>query len=323
VTRRKLPSFFVALAVAVTALAVLAQPAHVVGATGDGESPDLSGAARAAGTLPRLHSLLVSRRGELILEHYAKGYRSTRLANIKSASKSIISALVGIAVARGHIKSVDEPIVTYFPEVRRDADPRKQKITVEDLLTMRAGLESTSGSNYGEWVRSRNWVKNALDRPIVSEPGTEMEYSTGTSHLLSAILTKTTKMSTWQFAQTALMRPIGVTLAQWTRDPQGIFMGGNEMLMTSRQMVAFGDLYLNEGRHNGKQIVPASWVQTSCEPRASSRWDSDRWYGYGWWMRDLGGRQTCFAWGFGGQYIFVFRDLGLVVVATSSTGVDD
>jgi CubicO group peptidase (beta-lactamase class C family) len=88
-------------------------------------------------------------------------------------------------------------------------------------------------------------------------------------------------------------------------------------------MVAFGDLYLNEGRHNGKQIVPASWVQTSCDPRTSSRWDSDRRYGYGWWMRDLGGRQTCFAWGFGGQYIFVFRDLGLVVVATSSTSVND
>ena len=263
--------------------------------------PDMTDAARAAASLPRLHSLLVSRRGELILEHYAKGVRPTRLANVKSASKSIISALVGIALARNHIKSVNEPIVTYFPELRRDADPRKQKITVEDLLTMRSGLESTSGSNYGEWVRSRNWVKNALDRPMVSEPGTDMEYSTGSSHLLSAILTKTTKMSTWQFAQTALMRPIGVTLAAWTRDPQGIFMGGNEMLMTPRQMVAFGGLYLNEGRHNGKQILPASWVATSCEPRTSSRWDSDRRYGYGWWMRDLGGRQTCFAWGFGGQ----------------------
>ena len=201
---------------------------------------------------------------------------------------------------------------------------RKQKITVEDLLTMRSGLESTSGSNYGEWVRSRNWVKNALDRPMgqVSR-GLDMEYSTGSTHLLSAILTKTTRMSTWQFAQTALMRPIGVTLAAWTRDPQGIFMGGNEMLMTPRQMVAFGELYLNEGRHNGKQILPASWVATSCEPRTSSRWSSDRRYGYGWWMRDLGGRQTCFAWGFGGQGIFVFRDLGLIVVATSSTNVDD
>jgi len=150
-----------------------------------------------------------------------------------------------------------------------------------------------------------------------------MEYSTGSSHLLSAILTKTTKMSTWQFAQTALMRPIGVTLAAWTRDPQGIFMGGNEMLMTPRQMVAFGELYLNDGRHRGKHVVSASWVETSCEPRTASRWDSDRRYGYGWWMRELGGRQTCFAWGFGGQYIFIVPRLQLVVVTTSSTAVGE
>ena len=291
-------------------------------------SPDrkpatIADAARAASELPRLHSLLVSHRGTLVLEHYAKGFRATRLANIKSASKSIISALVGIAIARGHIKSVDEPIATYFPELRRDPDRRKIAITIDDLLTMRSGLESTSGSNYGEWVRSRNWVRHALERPVVSEPGSDMEYSTGTTHLLSAILTKTTKMSTWQFAQTALMRPIGVTLSQWTRDPQGIFMGGNEMLMTPRQMVAFGELYLNEGRHNGKQVVPDSWVKTSCEPRTYSRWGSDRRYGYGWWIRELGGRETCFAWGFGGQYIFVFRDLGLVVVTTSSVDTDE
>ena len=297
--------------------------ASTASASVEAKPPTIADVARAAGELPRLHSLLVSHRGNLVLQHYAKGFRATRLANIKSASKSVISALVGIAIARGHIKGVDEPIVTYFPELRRDPDKRKLEITIEDLLTMRSGLESTSGSNYGEWVRSRNWVRHALERPVISEPGRDMEYSTGTTHLLSAILTKTTKISTWQFAQTALMRPIGVTLAQWTRDPQGIFMGGNEMLMTPRQMVAFGELYMNDGRHNGTPIVPESWIRTTCEPRTSSRWSSDRRYGYGWWIRDLGGRETCFAWGFGGQYIFVFRDLGLVVVATSSTNVDD
>jgi CubicO group peptidase (beta-lactamase class C family) len=285
--------------------------------------PSMAEAGRAAAMLPRLHSLLVSWGGELILEHYASGRRPSRLANIKSASKSIISALVGIAIQRGHIKSVDEPIVRYFPELRRDRDPRKQTITIEDLLTMRSGLESTSGRNYGAWVRSRNWVRYALDRPLVSDPGTSMEYSTGSSHLLSAIVTKAAKTSTWQFAQNALMRPLGFTLARWPRDPQGIFMGGNEMLMTPRQMATFGELYMNAGRHNGKQIVPASWVETSCEPRTASRWNSDRQYGYGWWMRELGGRQTCFAWGYGGQYIFVFRDLGLVVVATSSVSADE
>jgi CubicO group peptidase (beta-lactamase class C family) len=287
------------------------------------DPPDLTGARRAASQLPRLHSLLVSWRGALILEHYAVGVRTSSLANIKSASKSVISALVGIAIERGYIKGVDEPIVRYFPELARDPDPRKRQITIEDLLTMRSGLESTSGGNYGEWVRSRNWVRHALARPLVSDPGTSMEYSSGSSHLLSAILTKATKTTTWQFARSALMKPLGVTLARWTQDPQGIFMGGNEMLMTPRQMVTFGELYANEGRHQGKPIVSARWVETSCEPRTESRWNSDRRYGYGWWIRELGGRETCFAWGYGGQYIFVFRDLELVVVTTSSTSVDE
>jgi CubicO group peptidase (beta-lactamase class C family) len=280
-------------------------------------------AARAAESLPQLHSLLVSWRGNLTLEYYARDMRPTRLANIKSASKSIISTLVGIAIERGFIKSVDEPIARYFPELRRDPDKRKQQITVEDLLTMRSGLESTSGGNYGPWVRSRNWVRYALDRPIVSEPGTTMEYSTGTSHVLSAILTRASKMSTWQFAQQAIARPLGFSLAAWPRDPQGIYFGGNEMLMTPRQMVTIGELYLNGGRVKDRQVVPRAWVETSCVARTTSRWNPDRHYGYGWWISDIGGRTTCFAWGFGGQYILFFRDLDLVVVATSSTNVSD
>jgi CubicO group peptidase (beta-lactamase class C family) len=284
----------------------------------------LTGVERAAADLPRLHSLLVSWRGELIVEHYAEGRRSTRPANIKSASKSVISALVGIAIDRGLIKSVREPIARFFPALRRDADPRKREITIEDLLTMRSGLESTSGEHYGPWVRSRNWVQYALSRPITSNPGTAMEYSTGTSHLLSAILTQASRTSTWQFAQRELAGPIGITLARWPRDPQGIYFGGNEMLMTPRQMIAFGELYLNRGRgESGRQVLPASWVDQSCEPRTVSRWNPDQRYGYGWWIRDFNGYTACFAWGYGGQYILVFRDLDLVVVTTSSTAVSD
>lgn len=285
--------------------------------------PDVSGAAAVAAGLPQLHSLLVSWRGDLILEHYAPGRRATRLANVKSASKSIVSALVGIAIDRGLIKGVEQPIAAYFPELKRDSDRRKQAITIEDLLTMRSGLESTSGGNYGPWVKSRNWVRYALDRPLVSEPGTTMEYSSGTSHLLSAILTRATKMSTWQFAQQTIAKPLGFSLAQWPRDPQGIYFGGNEMLLTPRQMVAVGQLYLNGGRVGGRQVVPRAWVETSCVPRTTSRWNPDRHYGYGWWITEVGGYQACFAWGFGGQHILVFRNLDLVVVTTSSTDVSD
>lgn len=280
-----------------------------------------AGAKRAAAELPRLHSLLASWRGELLLEHYARGRRATDLANVKSVAKSVISTLVGIAIARGLIDNVETPVASFFPELRRD--PHKRAITIEDLVTMRSGLASTSGRNYGAWVTSRNWVRYALGRPMVSEPGTSMEYSTGTSHLLSAILTKVSGTSTWQFARDALARPLGITLARWPQDPQGIYFGGNEMLMTPRQMVALGELYLNEGRANGRQVVPVSWVHASCTPVTTSRWNSDRQYGYGWWIREFAGETACFAWGFGGQYIFVFQDLDLVIVTTSNPNVSD
>ena len=287
------------------------------------QAPEFSAARTAAAALPQLHSLLVSHEGKLVFEHYAPKYSGTRLANIKSASKSIISTLVGIAIERKVIAGLEEPIVRWFPELRKDADKRKGTITIEDLLTMRSGLESTSGENYGPWVTSRNWVRYALAQPMVSEPGSSMEYSTGTSHILSAILTKATKKSTHQFAAEVLAKPLGFTLARWPRDPQGIYFGGNEMLMTPRQMITFGELWLNRGRARGQQIVSAEWVETSCRPRTRSRWDSDREYGYGWWIQEFDGHEACFAWGYGGQYIMVFRELNLVVVATSSTTVSE
>jgi CubicO group peptidase (beta-lactamase class C family) len=317
--RRSIPVSFGLLLIA---LSVLASSVKIPAQT-SGRVPPLVDLRAAASELPQLRSLLVSRRGELIAEYYASGVRPGALANVKSASKSIIAALVGIAIERGLIKSVREPIVTYFPELRRDPDRRKQAITVEDLLTMRSGLESTSGQNYGAWVHSRNWVRYALGQPMVSEPGAAMEYSTGSSHLLSAILTRVTGTSTWQFAQGALAKPIGISLARWPQDPQGIYFGGNEMLLSPKQMVAFGALYLERGRANGRQIVPASWVDASCVPRTTSAWDSDRRYGYGWWIQAFKGGTACFAWGYGGQYIFVFRDLDLVVAATSSTTVSE
>lgn len=277
--------------------------------------------ARAAADLPRLRSLIVSRRGEVVLERYVNGSRAGQLANIKSASKSLISALVGLAIARGAIKSVDQPIVQYFPELLNDPEPRKRTITVEDLLTMRSGLDSTSGRNYGAWVTSRNWVRYVLSRPLIDEPGTRVEYSTGSSHLLSAILTKATGMSTWQFAQQALARPLGFSLARWPQDPQGIYFGGNEMLMTPRQMLTFGELYVNEGRVAGRELLPASWIERTFVGRGRSRWGSDREYGYGWWIRELAGHDTFYAWGYGGQFIFVVPSLELVVVTTSRSDV--
>ncbi|HUR34843.1 MAG TPA: serine hydrolase [Vicinamibacterales bacterium] len=288
-----------------------------------GPSPAAGGLAAAATALPQLRSLLVSHHGELIAEYYARGVRPTGLANIKSASKSLISSLVGVAIDRGLIAGVRQPIATWFPELLQDRDRRKASITIEDLLTMRAGLESTSGRSYGRWVQSPNWVRFALSRPMVAAPGEAMQYSTGSSHLLSAILTKATRRSTWQFAQDTLARPLGFSLAPWPTDGQGIYFGGNEMLLTPRQMITIGELYLHRGSHGGRQVVPAAWVETSCVPRTASVFDADRRYGYGWWIQEVEGRRACFAWGYGGQYIFVFRELDLVVVATSATAVSE
>ncbi len=277
----------------------------------------LDPAIKAALELPRLHSLLVSQRGSIILERYFNGRRETTPANVKSVSKSVISALVGIAVDR-QLLSLDQPIATYFP----DLPEAKRAITVEDLLTMRSGLESTSNRNYGAWVQSPNWVRHALAKPLLAAPRTQMIYSTGNTHILSAILTKVTARTTWQFAQETLAKPLGFSLSPWARDPQGIYFGGNEMMMTPRQMLAFGEMYRNGGQVNGRQILSKTFIEDTFEPRGRSQ-ISGREYGYGWWMRDMAGRKAYYAWGFGGQYIVIVPSLDLTVVSTSAASVSE
>src|SRR4029453_17285677 len=166
---------------------------------------------------------------------------------------------------------------------------------------MRWGVASPRGRNYGRLVRTRNWVQYALDRPAVSDPGTSMEYSTGTSHILSALLTKASRKSTHEFATEVLAEPLGIALARWPRDPQGVYFGGNDMLMTPRQMITFGELYLNGGRAGGQQVVPSAWVDASCKPRTRSRWDSDRENGDGWGSQEFREHQRGLAGGLGGQ----------------------
>lgn len=282
-------------------------------------APPFDAAISTAAGLPRLRGFLISRRGQVIVERYFRGTRATTRANIKSASKAVISSLVGIAISRRLIPGVEAPIAPYFPELLGPgAAPGKRQITIENLLTMRSGLASTSIRNYGAWVQSPNWVRYVLTRPLTDPPGAEMTYSTGNYHLLSAILTKVSGSSTWAFARDALARPLGITLAPWPQDPQGIYFGGNEMLMTPREMAAFGQLYLQRGQLSGRQIVPADWVAASFVPRTRSHW-SDQLFGYGWWIRQMAGRPVYYAWGYGGQFIFVVPDLELVVVTTSAT----
>lgn len=288
------------------------------------EEPTWSGnyaaAHDAANQLPRLHSLLISHGDELVFEEYYNGRDPARPANMKSASKSVISALVGIAIDKGIIDSVDVKVADYFPElIGASGDEDKRQITIENLLTMQSGLETTSNRNYGKWVLSENWIEFALQQPLVAEPGTRMLYSTGSTHLLSAIVTKASGMSAKQFAQEHLSGPLGFSMSYWSQDPQGIYFGGNDMEMTPRQMLRFGRLYLNEGVYDNRQVISSVWVDESHKPRARSPRGQGRFYGYGWWLRDLAGMQVPVAWGYGGQLIFVVKELDLVVVATSES----
>ena len=277
-------------------------------------------AREAATALPRLNSLLISHQGQLVVEDYFNGWQGRRPANMKSASKSVISALIGIAIDEGYIESVTVPIVEYFPNhLSLQSSPEKLNITVEDLLTMQSGLKTTSNCNYGKWVLSDNWVEFALNQPLVAEPGEAMLYSTGSSHLLSAILTKAAGIDSKSFAQQYLASPLGFSMSYWSQDPQGIYFGGNNLEMTARQMLAFGELYLNGGQAEGRQIIPRQWIESSYQPHAESPRGQGRYYGYGWWLRDLAGLQVPVAWGYGGQLIFVIKELDLVVVATSDS----
>jgi len=268
--------------------------------------------------LPRIRSLLVLRDGVPVAEHrFNGGPPLDQPVNIKSASKSVISALVGIAIERGVLKGVDQPIL---PLLRSDApadpDPRLARVTIGNLLSMQAGLERTSGENYGRWVSSPNWVRSALSRPFADEPGGAMLYSTGSTHLLSAILTRASGRSTLANARSWLSEPLGITIPAWSADPQGIYFGGNEMRLSPRAMARFGELYRLGGVIDGRRVIPASWITQSWTPRTTSPWSGER-YGYGWFLSEARGHAVRYAWGYGGQMIYVIPDLRLTVVMTS------
>lgn len=276
-------------------------------------------AMQTAQQMPRLHSLLISRDGQLVVENYFNGKNARTPANVKSVSKSVMSALIGIAIERGDLTGIDQPIGEYFPDYLATEEPAKSRITIGNLLSMQAGLESTSFRNYGAWVLSDDWIRFALAQPLESTPGVKMRYSTGNTHLLSGILTRATGMSSKQFAEQTLIRPAGMRLAAWEQDPNGIYFGGNNMAFTPRDMLMFGELYLNQGRANGVQVVPESWIETSMTRLQESSREAGRYYGYGWWLRDMAGIEISYAWGYGGQFILIAPALRLVVVTTSSS----
>jgi CubicO group peptidase (beta-lactamase class C family) len=291
--------------------------------------------AAAADTLAPITSLLVWQGDTLTLRRTWRGMSTERPVNIKSASKSILGLLAGFAVTDGHL-ALDAPVARFFPEVFGDStgdpaaivtDEAKRAITVRDLLTMRAGLESTSFGNYGSWVTTDDWARDALTRPLVGTPGNGMIYSTGTTHLLGRVLARATGQSLRAYAEDRLFGPLGIRAGAWQRDPQGHYFGGNNLALSPEALLDLGRLVLARGTWRGERLLPPGWIVLMTYPHVTESYRNFH-YGFLWWIETFGdgvrgedgpgGATTYFAWGYGGQFVFVTPELDLVVALTSS-----
>jgi CubicO group peptidase (beta-lactamase class C family) len=262
-----------------------------------------------------LHSLLVVRNGYLVSETYFKSYKADTQHESYSCTKSFISTLIGIAIDKGYLKGTDQRIVDFFPErTFENFDAQKQAITLDDVLTMRSGLDwKETDQAIGAMYQSRDWVKHVLDMPMAEAPGTRFNYCSGCSHVLSAILKQATGMSPRDFAGQYLFEPLGISNVRWDIDSQGIPIGGWGLQITPRDMAKLGYLYLYEGQWDGQQIVSAGWVQTATQTHADAEGVLD--YGYQWWVYPSLRAYT--ALGMEGQTIFVVPGEDLVIVTTA------
>ena len=297
---------------------------------------------------PQVRSVLVVRHGYLVYERYWQGATAGDGQSSFSVTKSFLSALVGIALGDGHLRSLDQTVEELLaPHLPPDADPRLRRVTVAQLLAMTSGLAGDDSSLGGDdriWDRMlqrRDWVRHILGRRPETTPGESFAYSGANSHLLSAMVADTTGQSTLAYARAKLFGPLGIgtdnaleqvlrrwppTPAQvaayerapvaWPRDPQGYHLGDSLLRLPARDLAKLGYLYLNGGRWDGAQVVPADYVAASTRPQSDpSRGPGD--YGYHWWVTNETGHDSFRAMGFGGQLIQVIPDLDLVVVITS------
>ena len=288
---------------------------EAAGAPSSGSSPSLSEILERGERLPPLKAVIVSRDGENLVERGYHGYQPTDSTNIKSASKSIISAMVGIAIDKGLLQGVDQPIAPLLKsDLPENPDPQLSRITIGQLLSMQSGL----GPSYGRMIASRNWVRFTLADDFVEDPGGAMVYSTASTHLLSAILAKAGGKPTLQLAED-WFRPVdGFRIGSWSRDRQGVHIGGNQMAMTPRSLHAFGELYRRGGvTEDGTRVISEAWIRESWIRRTNSVFNGDG-YGYAWFLKEMAGQQVNYAWGYGGQMLYITPSLGLTVAMTSN-----
>lgn len=265
-----------------------------------------------------VRSALVVRSGVLVDEYYKDGFDETSIFTLQSVSKSITSALMGIAIDQGYIEGVDVPISVYFPHLPDSDSPYAGEVTIRHLLTHTAGFYGTDNELWQAWRDSDNWVDFVLEQPIVARPGTTFNYSTGNSHLLGVIVEMATGKSLLEYGKEVLFDPLDMDSVDCGLDPQGWCDGGNGFALSLRDMAKFGQLFLQKGVWEGEQIIPESWVEDSTTLQFKRNTGSAD-YGYQWWVRTFGEARypAFFAQGHFGQYIFVVPDLELVVAITS------
>ena len=265
----------------------------------------------------RIKAVVVSLGGKTVFAKAFRGPSVDRTVNIKSVSKTVVATLLGVARQRSVIDSLDQTLGELAPElIPSGASARIASLTLQNLVTMQAGLERTSGRAYGVWVNSENWIHHVLSRPFVDEPGGRMLYSTGDTHVLGAVLSQLTGRSLYELANDWLGKPLGIKFAPWTRDPQGYYLGGNEMALSPLHLVKLGELYLANGVINGQKLLDPNWVQDAFTPRTRSVYSGDG-YGYGWFLRQLADEPAAYARGYGGQVLHVLPNMSLAVVITS------
>ena len=283
-----------------------------------GMSPSALASLHAALEPTEVRAAVVIRHDRIVDEYFKEGYDETSIFTLQSCSKSVTSAIFGIAVDMGYIESVDAPISEYFPQLLESGSEYKKQITIWHLLTHTSGLDISDTADWEQWRSSENWVDFALSRPAVYKPGTVFSYTTAGTHLLCAIFQQATGRTLYDFGREYLFEPLGMDSVTCGTDAQGISDGGNGFAMNVCDMAKLGRLFLNKGAWEGRQIISEEWAEASTTlqfKRSSGSAD----YGYQWWVRTFGEEKypAFFAQGHWGQYIFVVPELELIVVFTS------
>ena len=276
-----------------------------------------------ASRLETIYSLLVFKNGYLIAEDYFHDGSPDLKVNIHSVTKSINSALVGIALEQGCLKSLDQKMMEFFPELdSRIVDPRKKQISIRQMLQMRAGYPWEEATAEGtELLFTGFRPSNLVDVPLAYDPGSDSSYSNLTAHLLGLVVARACGTDLKSFAQEHLFDPLGIEPSFWQKDWEGNYLGYSDIHLSSTDLAKFGLLYRNDGKYNGTQVVPQNWVHDSLQIYSKNTWTigvgrnwGDNGYGYQWWSIRAGNYRYHLAWGHGGQQIALLDDLDMVIV---------